>query len=62
MSINRFKPRELGAELRLAHAFSESEADLSDKQKKEYRDSRSRSCDCPPDLNDVHRLAAELNL
>jgi hypothetical protein len=62
MSIIRSKPRELGPELRLAQVISEFEADLSDEQKKEYRNSKSRSHNSPPDLNDVNRLAAELNL
>jgi hypothetical protein len=62
MSVIRSKPRELGAELRLARAISEFEADLSDKQKREYRNYKSQSFDSPPNLNDVNRLAAEINL
>jgi hypothetical protein len=62
MSVIRSKPHELGAELRLARAISEFEADLSDKQKKEYRNSKSQTFDSPPILNDINRLAAEINL
>jgi hypothetical protein len=61
MSVIRSKLREPGAELRLARVISEFEADLSDKQKSEYRNFKSQSSDRPPNLKDVNCLVAEIN-
>jgi hypothetical protein len=62
MSVIRSKSRDLGPELRLVCAISEFEADLSNEQKREYHKLKSRNHNSPPDLNDVNRFAAELNL
>lgn len=62
MSVFRPPSPQLEPELRLADAISKFEADLSDAQKAEFRSTRSRSLQSPPDLNDVNRLTAELNL
>jgi hypothetical protein len=62
MSVIRSKRPNIGPELRLARAISEFEADLPDEQKREYHKLKSQTFDSPPNLNDVNRLAAEINL
>jgi hypothetical protein len=62
MSVIRSKHPDMGPELRLVRAISEFEAGLSDEQKREYHKLKSRDYGSPPDLNDVNRFAAELNL
>lgn len=51
----------LKAEIRLAQAVSEFEADLSSDQKASFRTQRLQSSDKPPDVNDVMRLTAEID-
>lgn len=51
----------LKAEIRLAQAVADFEADLSDDQKASFRTLRTQSCDEPPSINDVMRLTAEID-
>ncbi|RYP15273.1 hypothetical protein DL767_010342 [Monosporascus sp. MG133] len=51
----------LKAEIRLAQAVSQFEADLSTEQKAAFRSYRSKSCKSPPDIHDVMRLTAEID-
>ena len=52
----------LKAEIRLAHAVSLFEADLSTEQKATFRTYTSDSRKSPPDIHDVMRLTAEIDL
>lgn len=51
----------LKAEVRLAQAVSEFEADLSREQKTEFNASRARAVNEPPSIKDVMQLTAEIN-
>lgn len=61
MSSALRKAAPLKAEIRLAQATSEFEADLSTEQKAAFRTFRSQVCDSPPDIHDVMRLTAEID-
>jgi hypothetical protein len=51
----------LKAEIRLAQAISEFEADLSSDQKAIFRESRDYAYKSPPNIHDVMRLTAEID-
>ncbi|KAH6874161.1 hypothetical protein B0T10DRAFT_587963, partial [Thelonectria olida] len=61
MSSALEKAAPLKAEIRLAQAASEFEADLSTEQKATFRTYRSQLCKSPPDIHDVMRLTAEID-
>lgn len=61
MSSALAKAAPLKAEIRLAQAASEFEADLSTEQKATFRTYRSQLCKSPPDIHDVMRLTAEID-
>lgn len=50
----------LKAEIRLAQAVSEFEADLSTEEKSAFHSYRSQSCKSPPQIHDVMQLTAEI--
>ncbi|KAK0656504.1 ankyrin repeat-containing domain protein [Cercophora newfieldiana] len=52
----------LKADIRLAQAVSEFEADLTADQKASFRTQRSKCCKSPPSIHDVMRLTAEIDL
>lgn len=51
----------LKADVRLAQAISQFEADLSAREKDEFRTARTRSCASSPTIQDVMRLTAEID-
>jgi hypothetical protein len=55
------KASPLKAEIRLAQAVSEFEADLSNEQKSTFRTLKSQSLSTTPDPGDVMRLTAEVD-
>jgi hypothetical protein len=55
------KASPLKAEIRLAQAVSEFEADLSNEQKSTFRTLKSHSLSATPSLSDVMRLTAEVD-
>ncbi|RYP18551.1 hypothetical protein DL765_003836 [Monosporascus sp. GIB2] len=61
MSSALAKAAPLKAEIRLAQAVSQFEADLSTEEKTTFRTYRDDSCKSPPDSHDVMRLTAEID-
>ena len=55
------KAARLKAEIRLAQAVSQFEADLSTEQKAIFKSYKHQSLDSPPDTSDVMRLTAEID-
>lgn len=51
----------LRAEIRLAQAVSQFEADLSTNQKTTFRTFKTQSCDTAPGIHDVMRLTANID-
>ena len=62
MSLALARSAPLKAEIRLAQAVSEFEADLSTQQKVALHAQRSQTCTAPPSIQDVMRLTAEIDL
>lgn len=61
MSSALAKAAPLKAEIRLAQAISQFEADLSTEQKATFGAYRSRACKAPPVIHDVMQLTAEID-
>lgn len=62
MSFALERAGRLKADIRLAQAVSEFEADLTADQKATFRTQRSQTCKTPPSIHDVMRLTAEIDL
>lgn len=61
MSFALSKAAPLKAEIRLAQAVSQFEADLSSDQKADFRSERSKACRAPPSAQDVMYLTAKID-
>lgn len=61
MSLALTKAAPLKAEIRLAQAVSQFEADLSTDQKAVFRAQRSQTRKTPPDAQEVMRLTAQID-